>query len=826
MHLNELTIHGFRAFPPEEQTIDFGGDNAVIVGDNGTGKSSVLAAVEFLLTGGMSHLSGPGTGEISIPAHAPHQWADPEDCFVRGEFINGDGERGVVERRANNHNSLEHLEGEINADDIEISQWNDEHLILTRGQLLEFIESAPANRGERLSKLLNLSGVTNRARGFDRIRGYLEDQAEARREYCRRQVDDIASSVAFPLTYPINPDDESNLLDAINQKLTQLGITEVEEIEDLADALESTDVVVSEEALDPVYESRTEDRLRENMAWVVENQSDIEDEIIALTDGLDELVDVETSSLFEIDIFEAATEIVDPETTTCPLCGETHDQGFLNERVESERTRLSTIRELREEIDQTRQHLQQELSGHIRELQEVVNRLNQGIESGDHSDIDDHLTNLEDYIEEMEEVVGRVDQDLVIETEGGALEIQQIDADDLIPDWEMLGDEISAIIEYIENLEPLEEHTATFSDLITIRNAWDNLEEEEDELEIRVSLANEMEVVEELFTQARREALNSLYESIENKFNEFYTTIHPEEQEIDLDFDAEGTESVDLEATFEEERDSPLAYHSEGHIDTMGVCLFLALRDHLDNSGPDIVMLDDIVMSVDKTHRQGVANLLGDYLNGSPQGILATHDEVWSDQLTASDVVSSNNVLEITDWDISTGPMLYTGAWDIVEDYIDQNRPHAAAASLRRQAEKFSRIVAARLRARMDYKERYELADFVFGINRRLREVTGNASDYHEDLSEEWEAAQSFEERRSELLGDVGFQELNNLVHYRRNVWGQLDADELRGVLEHWRDIEDFMYCDACNSYLSYNDPGDWHWIRCDGQHTAIGFEE
>src|SRR5690348_8134188 len=53
-------------------TIDFRGENFAICGRNGTGKSGIVDALEFGLTGNISRLSGRGTGDISLKEHAPH----------------------------------------------------------------------------------------------------------------------------------------------------------------------------------------------------------------------------------------------------------------------------------------------------------------------------------------------------------------------------------------------------------------------------------------------------------------------------------------------------------------------------------------------------------------------------------------------------------------------------------------------------------------------------------------------------------------------------------------------------------------------------------
>ena len=57
---------------------------------------------------------------------------------------------------------------------------------------------------------------------------------------------------------------------------------------------------------------------------------------------------------------------------------------------------------------------------------------------------------------------------------------------------------------------------------------------------------------------------------------------------------------LDLEVNFYERGlFPPAAYHSEGHQDGMGVCLYLALMKRLFSERFTFALLDDVVMSVD-----------------------------------------------------------------------------------------------------------------------------------------------------------------------------------------------------------------------------------
>jgi wobble nucleotide-excising tRNase len=70
----------------------------------------------------------------------------------------------------------------------------------------------------------------------------------------------------------------------------------------------------------------------------------------------------------------------------------------------------------------------------------------------------------------------------------------------------------------------------------------------------------------------------------------------------------------------------PGAYHSEGHQDGMGLCLYLALM--LLGKNFTFAVLDDVLMSVDAGHRRQVCTLLKESFPDT-QFIFTTHDEIW-----------------------------------------------------------------------------------------------------------------------------------------------------------------------------------------------------
>ena len=103
IRIDTIEIEEFRGI--RRLQLNLGRKNFGICGPNGTGKSGVVDAIEFALTGNITRLGGSGTAELSVRAHAPHVDATktPEKSWVR---ITGQlpalGKNVVIERSVKN----------------------------------------------------------------------------------------------------------------------------------------------------------------------------------------------------------------------------------------------------------------------------------------------------------------------------------------------------------------------------------------------------------------------------------------------------------------------------------------------------------------------------------------------------------------------------------------------------------------------------------------------------------------------------------------------------------------------------------------------------
>ena len=78
-------------------------------------------------------------------------------------------------------------------------------------------------------------------------------------------------------------------------------------------------------------------------------------------------------------------------------------------------------------------------------------------------------------------------------------------------------------------------------------------------------------------------------------------------------------------------------------------------------------MLDDVVMSVDSSHRRRFAELLKTEFP-NVQFVITTHDEVWARQMRSAGLVTSRAMARFHGWTVDAGPTYGDGdAWNAIE---------------------------------------------------------------------------------------------------------------------------------------------------------------
>jgi hypothetical protein len=134
----------------------------------------------------------------------------------------------------------------------------------------------------------------------------------------------------------------------------------------------------------------------------------------------------------------------------------------------------------------------------------------------------------------------------------------------------------------------------------------------------------------------RRTFTDETLGSIAGQVGLLYEKVHPGEglDKVSLGrLDPKKKASLDIGASFCGKADTPPpAYFSDSHLDTLGLCVFLALAGR-DSPSETILVLDDVLASVDEPHVDRLIEMLYDQAVTFRHCIITTHYRPWKEKL-------------------------------------------------------------------------------------------------------------------------------------------------------------------------------------------------
>jgi hypothetical protein len=167
--------------------------------------------------------------------------------------------------------------------------------------------------------------------------------------------------------------------------------------------------------------------------------------------------------------------------------------------------------------------------------------------------------------------------------------------------------------------------------------------------------------VDQALTQCveeRKKFTDGIISEIAQEVGKLYEAVHPGEglDAIALPLDPAKRASMELKAKFAGLDAPPQAYFSQSHLDTLGLCVFLALaaRDRADET---ILILDDVLGSVDEPHVERVIGMLYGVSGKFRHTIVTTHYRPWREKYRWGWLKPDQpcQFVELTNWHIDDG---------------------------------------------------------------------------------------------------------------------------------------------------------------------------
>ena len=243
--VESIVIREFRGI--RELTLDFKGKNFAICGPNGTGKSGVVDALEFALTGNVSRLSGEGRGDVSLKQHGPHvaRRNDPDKARVTVKVLIHSLSKTVTIER----NLKTPAEVNVTPNDpavLVVLQQVSAHpeIVLSRRELIRYVLATPGKRAEEVQALLHLDQVEKVRGGLQKIANSCDKQLIMLETATTQARENLMRALRIPeLT-------KAKVLTTVNAQRTIIGL------QTLADLTESISIKDGMAASSPAQPQR------------------------------------------------------------------------------------------------------------------------------------------------------------------------------------------------------------------------------------------------------------------------------------------------------------------------------------------------------------------------------------------------------------------------------------------------------------------------------------------------------------------------------------------------------------------------------------------
>jgi len=787
MKLIELEIKNIRGI--KHLCLGPNGKNMVIFGPNGSGKSSVVDALDFLFTGKIDRLTGEGTTGITLRDHGCNIDCNGEEAEVRASIkIHGIQNPIRIWRKISDPNKLVSGEQNPRIDEILVIAGRREN-ILTRKDILKYIASTAQSRAEEIHKLLDMSEIEDIRKAFVAVLNRLKEKHRTAINQLTKDKESV-NAITQEKTFS-----ESNVINFINKNRLVLGGNTISKLafDEIKNGLLQLENAAINKQVNPVLAGRDiqnlcnalSDANREKLFKDVEQLRELITNI-SVKPGLVNL-------LKQYDLIKMGVELLETDGK-CPLCDTEWAPGELKTYLDNKLELAESARETRDKIDSLSRSIKNSLIVPIESLENLVSLL-RAIE----------LTEgIDTLLEWKENLQGLLD----------SIETSIAEYRECIYDSEMVVNVI-APSEMLQKLELVESNIKSRIPKPTNQQtAWDTLTQ----LEVNVKRLNNAEldfkrakesigrvsVLLSTFMESRNRVLEEVYKEIEDRFVSLYKKLHDDEGKLRAKLEPSKS-GLNFRVDFHNRGlYPPCALHSEGHQDSMGLCLYFALSEYLTAGVLDLIILDDVVMSVDADHRRKLCDLMQEEFS-EKQFIITTHDRIWKQQLLNTRVVNSENIWELYNWKIEIGATAnrVKNMWEKIDESLAVNSVSLAAYYLRRGGEEFFGRVCNALASSVVYRSdaKWDFGELLDSVIREFKcLICGAISVADEETRVELE-------KKKEIIDDavrvakIDQWAINRNIHWNE-MWTDFSVSDFKPVVEAFKRLFNSFTCEKCGEIL------------------------
>lgn len=590
--LKSLTLTAFRG-SARTFKLDFerGKKLTLIYGENGTGKTTICDAFEFLAKDNVGSLDSRGLG-AGVRKYWRTVGKTPQDFAV--ELTTSDGT--CTGKLAGNLTTV--LNGAVPKVEL-----------LRQRQILELIETQPAKRYEAIKSFIDIDA-------FKRSEGTLRHQGKALSgELTSAQQAESQSLEELQRSYEAAGSPAGlNAVEWAKQKLAEptTGLdADIAAIGKLRTALETL------KTFPETLRSR-----RYNLA-TAQTDADAADQT-----QIDALATVDSAAAEREDVLTAGMAYLDThgDVDQCPLCESKKNAATLADAVKKTLTQLSTLTAANQKK---------------RQAHTALNSAKLALQQAE-SDYAKAVTALSDAQAAHQWKAG-------VQLPASAT---PSDAASL-PAW--LADNETIAVSWADN-EASWRGERKFR--VQLKSAADRYDTNAARVAELSELVPHLERALAECVEERQKFTDGIISAIAKEVGKLYEKVHPGEglDKIALELDPAKRASLTLGATFVGHDAPPQAYFSQSHLDTLGLCVFLALAAR-DRASETVLVLDDVLGSMDEPHVERVIGMIYEVSADFRHTIVTTHYRPWREKYRWGWLKPGKpcQFVELTGWAIDDG---------------------------------------------------------------------------------------------------------------------------------------------------------------------------
>lgn len=784
-------------------TLDFNSESFAIYGPNGSGKSGVVDAIEFGLTGSISRLMGKGTGRLSVQRHGPHilQKETTDTCKVslQVKLLELDRTATIVRSVEDPDNlHIEPNDEKILAILERVARQPE--IVLSRREVIKYILAEPTERSNEIQALLRLENIGE-------VRKALKStQTNAKRD--KNSKTQVANDAAESLRTHLGIDqlDEAAILDVCNTQRSVLGLRELDHLDATLRLDEGVESEQQENKFNKASALNDIKKLAECLT-APDPGSSLAQEIISACKEVESDPNI-LIGLKQLPFLHQGEGLI--ESADCPFCDFTWEsQSELEAHLREKILKLQQVEGIQSRVQEAATSLESEVAS-------IAGFVTNVVDLASEQSADELVTILNAWSEDLAAFAKE------IRSVEGALRNKKR----LSLGWMAIPDGLNHMLEQLNReIESKPDVSAKANAQTFLAIAQDRYAKQLDAMQ-EASRAEKVllvaDTIYDVYCDEAKLSLQQLYDQVKADFSLLYRQLNSDDESQFTAQFAPQEGKLDLLVDFYGQGHyPPIAYHSEGHQDALGVCLYLALMKHRHGDGFSLAVFDDVVMSVDSGHRKQFCKLLKAHFPNT-QFIITTHDRVWASQMKHHGLVTAKSCATFHSWRIDSGPICQDeiDVWDKISEQTAVGNVAEAAFMLRNHLEFVMSDLADGLRAQVPYRadSDYDLGDLYSAVVGKFGKLIGKARNAATSWNDEEAVAKLAElsERRStalEMYEDDNWI-VNKAIHY--NEWASFDATEMSELVASASEVLSLFRCSECNGWIYLSGPKQPDAIRCD----------